>query len=86
MLLRRVVDAILYLRWMDEASPEMRDVLKELCFQAQPDMVEENQVLVYLSHVPYVRYYRQIEDLREEADGQKFADSRDSCAIDLDER
>lgn len=64
----------------------MRDVLQKLGLQSQPDMVEENEVLMHLSHVSDVRYYRKIEDLREEADGQKFADSRDSCAIYLEKR
>jgi hypothetical protein len=35
-LLRCVVDTILHLRGMDEVTPKMRDVLKELYFEPQP--------------------------------------------------
>jgi hypothetical protein len=45
-LLRCAVHTILHLRGMEEVRPKMGNVLKELCFQPQPDMVEENQVLM----------------------------------------
>lgn len=62
----------------------MRDMLEEFGLKSQPDMVEENQMLVHLPHVANVRYYRKIEDFRKEADGQELTDTRHSRAVDLD--
>src|SRR5882757_3779612 len=85
-LLRCVVNTILHLRGMDEVTSKMRNVLKELYFEPQPDMVEENQVLMQLSHVANVRHHGKIEDLREETDSKELADAPNSRAIDLNER
>src|SRR5882757_9459273 len=85
-LLRCVVDTILHLRGMDEVTPKMRNVLKELYFEAQPDMVEENQVLMQLSHVTNVRHHGKTEDPREKTDSKELADTPNSRAIDLNER
>ena len=85
-LLRCVVNTILHLRGMDEVTSKMRNVLKELYFESQLDMVEENQVLMQLSHVTNVRHYGKIEDLREETDSKELADTPNSRAIHLNER
>lgn len=84
-LLRCVVDTILHLRGMDEVTPKMRDVLKELYFEPEADMVEENEVLMQLSHVANVRHHGKIEEFREETDSKELADPPNSCAIDLNE-
>ena len=84
-LLRCVVHTILHLRGMDEVTPKMRNVLKELYFEPQPDVVEENEVLMQLSHVANVRHHWKIEEFREETDSKELADPRNSCAIDLNE-
>src|SRR6202050_4433875 len=71
---------------MEEVRPKMRNVLKELGFQPQPNMIEENQVLMQLPHVANVRHHGKIEDPGQQTDGKEFADPRDPGAIDLDKR
>jgi hypothetical protein len=62
----------------------MRNVLKEFSLESQPNMVEEDQVLMDLAHVADVRHDRKVKDLREEADRQELADAGDSGAVNLD--
>src|SRR6202522_238966 len=85
-LLGCAVHTILHLRGMEEVLAKMRNVLQELCFQPQPDMVEEHQVLMQLPHVANVRHHGKIEDPGEKTYREEFADPRDPGAIDLDKR
>jgi hypothetical protein len=70
---------------MDEVSPEMRDMLEELRFESESDVVKENQVLMHLSHVADVGYYGKTEYLRKKTYRQEFTHAGNSRAIYLDE-
>src|SRR6266702_7220558 len=67
-LLRDLVDAIADSRGFDKVCPEVRNVFQKGGLQPQPNMVEENQVLVDLSHVANVRYDGKIVYLSQETD------------------
>jgi hypothetical protein len=51
---------------------QMRDALEEYCFMSQRDAVEQNEVLVNLSHVTHVGNDRQTEFSRPKAHRKKF--------------
>jgi hypothetical protein len=50
---------------------------------SQRNVIEQNEVLMHLPHVPYVRNYRKRELLRKEADGEKLADARQPGTVRL---
>src|ERR1700733_253810 len=77
---------MMYLCRIDEVCSEMRNVFKKFRLESEADMVEENQVLMHLAHITYVGHDRKVEDLREEADSEELAHTRDPRAVDLDER
>ena len=76
---------MLYLRRVDEVRSEMWNVFKKFRLESEADMVEENQVLMHLAHITDMGHDRQVENLREEADREELAHTRDSCTVDLDE-
>ncbi len=51
------IHPILYANGIHEVRLEMRDALEEYCFVSHGNVVEQNQMLVNLSHVPHVRNY-----------------------------
>lgn len=53
--LRRFVDSILHDGRMRKVSAEMRDMLEEKGVMTQSDVIEQDQVLMDLTHVPHVR-------------------------------
>ena len=48
---------------------------------AKPYVVEQNQVLMDLSHIADMRDHRNIKDPGQKTDGQELADSRDARAV-----
>lgn len=61
----------------------MGDVFQENRFVAQGDVVEEDQMLVELSHVSHVGYDRNTEFSGQQTDDEKLADPGYSHGIDL---
>src|SRR5438046_5769878 len=70
---------------MDEMLPQMRDMLEKDNFVTERDVIEQNEVLVKLTHVTNVRNDRNAKFPAEQADGDKFAHSGDSHRVHLDE-
>ena len=66
--------------------PKMWNVFQECGLVAKPYVVEQNQVLMDLSHIADMRDHRNIKDPGQKTDGQELADSRDARAVDLDKR
>ena len=62
---------------------QVRNVLEEQDFLCQCDVVEQDKVLVQLTHISNMRHDRKREFLRKKADGEKFTHSRQSCAVRL---
>ena len=50
---------------MDEIVAHMGDILKQQCFVPKRDVVEQDEVLVDLSHITHVRNNGQIEFSRQ---------------------
>ena len=71
---------------MKKMSPKMWNVFQECGLVAKPYVVEQNKVLMDLSHIANMRDYRNIKDPGQKADGQELAYSRDARAVDLDKR
>ena len=65
--LRCHIDAVLDVSGIDEVWLQMREALEEYCFVSQPDVVEQNEVLVNLSHVTHVGNDPQTELSRQKA-------------------
>src|ERR1700749_1994714 len=70
---------------MHEVLTKVRNVLEECHFVIERYVVEQHQMLMHLSHVTDVRNNGPIEDLCHEAHSEKFADARNSGAVDLNE-
>ena len=66
--------------------PKMWNVFQECGLVAKPYVVEQNQVLMDLSHIADMRDHRNIKDPGQKTDGQELAYSRDARAVDLDKR
>jgi hypothetical protein len=62
----------------------MGDVLEEEPFMPHPDVIKQDQMLVYLAHVADVWCNGEAEVACEEANGQKLADAAYPDAICLD--
>jgi hypothetical protein len=58
-----VIDAGSNVRWVDEMRTEMRDVFKELGLEAEPYVVEKDQMLMNLAHIAHVWHDWQVEEL-----------------------
>lgn len=65
--------------------PQMRDMLEKDNFVTERDVIEQNEVLVKLTHVTNVRNYRNAKFPAEQADGNEFTDASDSHRVHLDE-
>jgi len=63
---------------------KMWNVFQERGLVAKPYVVEQNKVLMDLSHIADMRDYRYIKDPGQKADGQELAYSGDARAVDLD--
>src|SRR5690348_3787557 len=70
---------------MHEMFSEMWDMLKKDNLMPERDVVEQDQVLVKLPHIPNVRNHRNAKLLAEQADRNKFTHSGDSHRVHLDE-
>ena len=70
---------------MDEVLAQVRDVLEEECLVAHANVVEEDEMLVELSHVSHMRDDGDAELSGEQTDRQELRDSRDADGIHLDE-
>jgi hypothetical protein len=82
-LLWRDVDATLNFSWVNEMVLEMGNMLEEGAIETQPNPVEQNQVLMHLSHIADMGDYRKVEDLCQQTHGQKLAHPRHPGAVDL---
>src|SRR5882724_1755856 len=61
----------------------MRNMLQERQLVSQRNVIEQNEVLMHLPHVPYVRNYGKREFLCKETDGEKLTDTRQPGAVSL---
>jgi hypothetical protein len=73
-----------YNRGVNEMFTQMGDVFEEDFFQAECDMVDQHQMLVYLPHVTDMRHDFQPELSCQQTHGQEFTDAADACAVNLD--
>jgi hypothetical protein len=62
-----------------------RNMLQEGCFMTKSNVIEEDKVLMNLSHVSYVRNPRNIEELCKKTDGEKLTHPRHARAVHLQE-
>ena len=83
--LRQQVRAAFHYRGMHETVAYVWDVLKKPCVVARCGRIEQHQMLVDLAHVAHMRHNREPELPREQADGQKFRDTRQPRTIRLHE-
>lgn len=63
---------------------EMGDVLEKEPFMTHPDVIKQDQMLVYLTHITDMRCNGEAEVPREQANGQKLADAAYPYTICLD--
>src|SRR6266850_1289700 len=82
--LRRAVNTAGNVARMDEMFSQMGDMLKKDNLMPERDVVEQNEVLVKLTHVTNMRNYRNAKFLAQQTDGNKFAHSGDSHRVHLD--
>ena len=64
---------------------QVRDALEKQSFVSHGDVIEQNEMLVDLTHVPDVWHYRQPELSRQQADGEELRNPGDPGAIYLHE-
>jgi len=67
-----------------EVIAQMRNMLEELDFMPQGDVVEQNQMLMDLTHVSHMRKQRKAEFPGQNADRKKFANASEPGAVCLD--
>ena len=64
---------------------QMRNMLKKDNLMTERDVIEQNEVLVKLPHIPNVRNHRDAKFPAQQADGNEFAHPGNSHRVHLDE-
>ena len=81
--MRAHVHAVFYLSRIHEVRLEVRDALEKYRFVSHGNVIEQNQMLVNLSHVPDVRNHSQPELSSQQAHRQELGNARNPGAVHL---
>src|SRR6266850_5964488 len=82
--LRRAVNTAGNVARMDEMFSQMGDMLKKDNLMPERDVVEQNEVLMKLTHISNVRNDRHAKFPAKQTGGNEFAHSGDSYRVHLD--
>ena len=63
---------------------QVRNMLQEKCLMSQRNMIEQDQMLMQLPHIAYMRYNRDAELAAQKANGDKLAHPSYPYRIHLD--
>jgi hypothetical protein len=80
-----LINAAFDFAWMDKVFAQVGDVFEEDGFVAERDVIKQDQMLVKLPHVAYVRHNGHAKPAAQQTDGEEFAHAGNAHGVGLQE-